>query len=213
MGGGAGYINAGLSILGQVHPIVVTLGTMSVYRGLTLRWLGQDVQIPSAQRGWALQSWLGVPVLAWCGVVLAVGLVVWLRWTVAGRQLYALGSNARAARRVGIPAGRVWLRAFTLQGALVGLAGLLFLARTGSLQPTSYEDVTLQAIAAAVVGGVAITGGRGSVLGVLVGSVLLVALEPACIYLGLSPHWRLSLVGAVLLVAVLFDTLLRRRDA
>ncbi|MFO0880513.1 MAG: ABC transporter permease, partial [Gemmataceae bacterium] len=211
VGAAAGFLNAALAILGQVHPIVVTLGTMSIYRGWTLYWLGQDVQIASQQRGWALANWLGVPVLAWCGLALAVGLALWLRRTVTGRQLFALGSNPRAARRVGISAGRVWLCAFTLQGALAGLAGILFLARSGSLQPTSHEDVTLQAIAAAVVGGVAITGGRGSILGVVVGCLLLVSLEPACIYLRLSPHWRLSLVGAVLLAAVVFDTLLRRR--
>lgn len=130
-----------------------------------------------------------------------------------GRELYALGSNPRAAHRVGIHRAGVWLRAFTLQGALVGLAGVLYLARSGSLQPTSHEDRTLQAIAAAVVGGVAITGGRGSVAGVLLGCLLLVSLGPACIFLGVSPAWEQTLVGGTLLLAVLFDALTRGRSA
>lgn len=213
IGGLGGAINAGLAILGRVHPIVVTLGMMSVYRGLTLWWLGQDVQIEGAKRAWAMADIAGLPVLAWIGLGLAVVTGLWLRFTVAGRELFALGSNPRAAIRVGIRPWRVWLIAFTLQGMLVGLAGLLYLSRTGSVQPTSHEDRTLEAIAAAVVGGVAITGGRGRVLGVALGCLLLVSLGPACIFLGLSALWQQSLVGAVLLVAVLADTLLRGRSA
>jgi ABC-type sugar transport system ATPase subunit/ribose/xylose/arabinose/galactoside ABC-type transport system permease subunit len=213
LGGAGGAVNAGLSFVGRVHPIVVTLGTMSVYRGLTLWWLGQDVQIAGDRRAWAMASWLGVPIVAWLGLGLLLVAALWLGRTVSGRELYALGSNPRAAHRVGIRAARVWLRAFTLQGMLVGLAGLLYLARSGSVQPTSHEDRTLEAIAAAVVGGVAITGGRGTVLGLTVGCLLLVSLGPACIFLGLSALWQQSLVGVVLLCAVLFDALVRRRSA
>ena len=186
---------------------------MSVYRGLALWWLGQDVQIGIDRRGWAMADLLGVPAVAWLGLALAALVALWLNQTVTGRELYALGSNPRAAHRVGIGPARVWLTAFTLQGLLTGVAGLLYLARSGSIQPTSHEDRTLEAIAAAVVGGVAITGGRGSVLGVAVGCVLLVSLGPACIFLGLSPFWQQSLVGAVLLAAVLLDALVRRRSA
>jgi ribose/xylose/arabinose/galactoside ABC-type transport system permease subunit len=93
---------------------------------------------------------------------------------------------------------------------LVGLAGLLALARSGSIQPTSYEDKTLEAIAAAVVGGVAITGGRGSVWGVALGCLFLVTLAPACLFLQLSTHWQRTLVGSVLAVAVTLDALWRR---
>ncbi len=94
---------------------------------------------------------------------------------------------------------------------LAGLAGLLYLARSGQLQAVSYEDTTLQAIAAAVVGGVAITGGRGTVLGVLLGCLFLVALPPACEFLHIPTAWQRTLVGAVLVVAVTLDALWRRR--
>jgi rhamnose transport system permease protein len=102
--------------------------------------------------------------------------------------------------------------AFALQGALVGLAGVLYLARSGALQPTSFEDKTLEAIAAAVVGGVAVTGGRGSVWGVALGCLFLASLANAFIFLGISPLWQQTLVGTVLLAAVLIDALGRWRN-
>jgi ABC-type sugar transport system ATPase subunit/ribose/xylose/arabinose/galactoside ABC-type transport system permease subunit len=213
VGGAGGFLNAALSLLGRVHPIVVTLGTMSVYRGLTLWWLGQDVQIPNSARGWVFRDAGGLPLIVWGG--LAFVALVWLvvNHTVPGRELYALGSNPSAARRVGISRARVWLVAFTLQGVLVGLAGLLQLARSGSMQPTSYDDLTLQAIAAAVVGGVAITGGRGSVWGVALGCLFLVSLGPASVALHLTADWQRALVGSAMVLAVLVDGLWRRRAA
>jgi ribose/xylose/arabinose/galactoside ABC-type transport system permease subunit len=100
-----------------------------------------------------------------------------------------------------------------LQGALVGLAGFLALNRVGSVETTSFEDTTLQAIAAAVVGGVAISGGRGSIWGVLLACVFLASLPPACIALGIPNYWQRTLVGAVMAVAVTVDALLRRAGA
>jgi ABC-type sugar transport system ATPase subunit/ribose/xylose/arabinose/galactoside ABC-type transport system permease subunit len=213
IGAAGGLLNASLSLIGRVHPIVVTLGMMSVYRGLTLWWLNQDVQIAGEARNWIFAEAAGVPVIAWLGLGLLVLTWLVLYGTLPGRQLYALGSNPAAAHRVSISRVRVWLAAFTAQGMLVGLAGLLALARSGSLQPTSYEDETLRAIAAAVVGGVAITGGRGSVWGVALGCVFLVSLAPACTLLHVSTHWQRTLVGTVMVTAVLLDTLWRRKSA
>jgi ABC-type sugar transport system ATPase subunit/ribose/xylose/arabinose/galactoside ABC-type transport system permease subunit len=212
VGAAGGAVNALLSVIGRVHPIVVTLGTLSAYRGLTLWWLGQDVQIEGARRDWIFAGLAGLPLVVWLGLALLVLAWLGLKFTVPGRQLYALGSNPAAAHRVGIDRARVWLVSFALQGALVGLAGVLYLARSGALQPTSFEDKTLEAIAAAVVGGVAVTGGRGSVWGVALGCLFLVSLERAFIFLGISPYWQQTLVGTVLLVAVLIDALGRGRD-
>lgn len=211
VGAAGGFLNAACSLVGRVHPIVVTLGTMSVYRGLTLWWLGQDVQIPNRARGWIFTDAFGLPLIVWGALVFVA--VVWLllNGTVPGRELYALGGNPSAARRVSISRARVWLAAFALQGLLVGLAGLLQLARSGSMQPTSYDNFTLQAIAAAVVGGVAITGGRGSVWGVALACLFLVSLGPAGIALHLSSTWQQTLTGGALVLAVLVDGLWRRR--
>jgi rhamnose transport system permease protein len=209
VGAAGGFLNAGLSLIGRVHPIVVTLGTMSVYRGLTLWWLGQDIDIPGQARNWMFDEVLGLPLLLWGGLLLV--LVTWLLLsrTVAGRQLYALGDNAAAAHRIGIARRRVWLWAFTIEGLCVGLAGLLYLARSGNLQPASHEGETLRAIAAVVLGGVAITGGRGSIWGVALGCLFMAALPQATPLLGLSSNWDSTLAGAVMLAAVSFDALWR----
>jgi rhamnose transport system ATP-binding protein len=214
VGGAGGVINAGVSLAGRVHPIVVTLGMMSVYRGLTFWWLNQqDIQVPGEYRTAFTAAPLGVELTTWLGflVVLLTGAA--LRWTVFGRQLYAVGGNPSAAHRVGIERRRVWPVAFALQGMLVGLAGILSLARSGNLQATSFEDRTLTAIAAAVVGGVAITGGRGSVWGTMLGCLFLVSLGPACVALHVSPDWQRALVGGVMVTAVLLDALWRRRGS
>ncbi len=213
LGGVGGGLNAALSLVGRVHPIVVTLGTMSLYRGLTLWWMQQDVQIPGSARNGIFTEALGLPLIAWSGLALLVVTGLVLGWTVSGRELFALGSNPAAAHRVGIDRGRVWLKAFTVQGMLAGLAGLLYLARSGGLQPNGYEEKTLEAIAAAVVGGVAITGGRGTVVGVALGCLFLVSLAPACILLHISELWQRTLVGSVMAVAVTVDTLWRKREA
>jgi ribose/xylose/arabinose/galactoside ABC-type transport system permease subunit/ABC-type branched-subunit amino acid transport system ATPase component len=212
VGAAGGALNAGLSLAGRVHPIVVTLGTMSAYRGLTHWWLeGKDVGLDLDQRSWALGQWLGVPVLAWLALAVLIATTLVLTSTVAGRSLYALGSNPVAARRVGIHRAHVWLGAFAVQGLLAGLAGILYLAHTGNLQATDHEDRTLEAIAAAVVGGVAITGGRGRPWKVAVGCLFLVALSRACVSLELPSQAQQVLVGFVLLTAVLLDALLQRR--
>jgi ribose/xylose/arabinose/galactoside ABC-type transport system permease subunit/ABC-type branched-subunit amino acid transport system ATPase component len=213
VGGTGGLVNAILTLAGRVHPIVITLGTLSLYRGLMLWWLQGDVQIPGDVRGLFVAPVGGLPLVVWLGLAAAVLGGLFLRHTVPGRELYAVGSNPAAARRVGISRARAWLTAFTLQGLLVGLAGLLYLARSGQLQPISYEDMTLKAIAAAVVGGVAITGGRGTVAGVLLGCLFLVALASASEFLGIKPTWQRTLVGAVMVVAVVLDSLWRRRRA
>jgi rhamnose transport system permease protein len=213
VGACGGAFNAGVSLIGRVHPIVVTLGTMSLFRGLTLWWIDQDVQVPGTARHWLVAQFFGLPVSAWAGLALVFVVWLFLGWTVWGREVYAIGSNPAAARRVGIHRTRVWLRAFTLQGMLAGLAGLLYLARSGNVQSTSYEDKTLEAIAAAVLGGVAVTGGRGNVWGVALGCVFLVLLAPACILLKISTNWQRTLVGSVLVAAVLLDALWRGRKS
>jgi ABC-type sugar transport system ATPase subunit/ribose/xylose/arabinose/galactoside ABC-type transport system permease subunit len=211
VGGMGGFVNAAVSLVGRVHPIVVTLGTLSLYRGMALWRLKQDVQIPGAARDVFVEPVAGLPLLVWIGLGLAVAMGLFLQRSVIGRQIYAVGSNPTAAARAGISRSRTWLMAFTLQGMLAGLAGLLYLTRSGQLQAVSYEDTTLQAIAAAVVGGVAITGGRGSMLSVVLGCLFLAALPPACEFLHVPTIWQRTLVGAVMVVAVTLDALWRGR--
>jgi ribose/xylose/arabinose/galactoside ABC-type transport system permease subunit len=213
VGAAGGLANAALTVVGRVHPIVVTLATMNLYRGLTLWWLrDNNVDIAGEDRAALTARLLGLPVLVWVGLAVAVAVGLALARTVFGREVYATGSNPSAARRVGVSVPRVWLKAFGLQGLLAGLAGFLYLAYSGHLQPTDHEDKTLQAIAAAVVGGVAISGGRGSTGGVMLGCVVLAVLPTAGLFLNLPPTWQRTLVGAVLAVAVAADALSRRRS-
>jgi ABC-type sugar transport system ATPase subunit/ribose/xylose/arabinose/galactoside ABC-type transport system permease subunit len=210
VGAAGGLVNAGLSLLGRVHPIVVTLGTMSLYRGLAQRVIGGIIPVPGEKRFWFQEAILGVPLPVLLGAGLT--LVVWLLLsrTISGRELYAVGGNPAAAVRVGIHPGRVWLKAFALQGILVGAAGFLNVARVGSVEDTSFDPVTLEAIAAVVVGGVAILGGRGSAVGVLLGCLFLAALTQTGILLKVGTTWQHTLIGGVLVLAVTLDTLWRR---
>jgi ABC-type sugar transport system ATPase subunit/ribose/xylose/arabinose/galactoside ABC-type transport system permease subunit len=212
-GAAAGGLNAALTLLGRVHPIVITLGTLSVYRGLAFVVLGgrEIYNLPDRFRTPLLAAPLGIPTSAWLAVVIL--LVAWwlLGWTVAGRQALALGSNPRAAERSGIHRGRVWLAVFSLQGLLAGVTGVLALGLAGNLQPTDYEEYTLEAISVAVVGGVAISGGRGSVWGVWAAAFLFRVLEKGWVMLHISSYWQRTIVGSLLLLAILGDRLWRRR--
>jgi ABC-type sugar transport system ATPase subunit/ribose/xylose/arabinose/galactoside ABC-type transport system permease subunit len=210
VGGAGGFLNAGLSLLGRVHPIVITLGTMNLYRGLALWWCQNDAQIPDSARAWMFADVLGLPLVVWLGIGLVAFAGLVLAGTVWGREVYALGSNPAAAHRVGIHRSRVWLTAFTVQGLLAGWAGLLYLGHTCNLQPASSPDRTLDAIAAAVVGGVAITGGRGSIWGAALGCVFLLSLPSACEYLDVPNYWQRTLIGMVMVIAIVVDRLWRR---
>lgn len=207
-----GLTNALLAYGGRIHPIVVTLGTMSVYRGLTRWWLPQDIHIPGSARNALFGEGDVLPPVIWFGLGGWLALSGFLSNSLFGRRLFAVGGRPEAARRLGLSPTRTAVAAYALQGAFAGLGGILFLARSGSLQPTSYEDKTLQAISAVVVGGVAITGGRGSMLGVLLGCALLVLLTMACHYLRLSTDWQQAVTGAVLVLAVLSDRAWRRSE-
>jgi ABC-type sugar transport system ATPase subunit/ribose/xylose/arabinose/galactoside ABC-type transport system permease subunit len=211
----AGLLNAALTLLGRVHPIVVTLGMMSVYRGLTLALIGdRDVtDLPDSFTSVIRTVRWGLPPTAMIALVVVSLAWLWSGWTVMGRQARALGSNPTAAKRVGIHPARVWLVVFALQGLLAGLAGLLALGITGRVQGTDFEEKTLEAIGVAVVGGIAITGGRGTVWGVWGAALLFRVLEKGWILLHISSHWQRIIVGSLLLLAIVADRLLRREDA
>jgi ABC-type sugar transport system ATPase subunit/ribose/xylose/arabinose/galactoside ABC-type transport system permease subunit len=211
----AGGLNAILTLLGRVHPIVVTLGTMSVYRGLTQLLIASQAihEVPAGFRAPWQAAPLGVPAAVW--MALAAVALTWflLGWTGPGRQVIALGSNAAAARRTGIHPARVWLAVFSLQGLIAGVAGLLALALAGHLQSTDFEEKTLEAIGVAVVGGIAITGGRGSVWGICAAALLFRVLEKGWVLLNISGYWQRTIVGSLLLLAILGDQLWRHRTA
>jgi len=225
LGAGCGLLNGVLVTWGQVPALVVTLGTLYVFRGLAFLWTdGQQVNaetLPDSFLNLGTDSILGVPILVLIALVVVLGVGQWLRDFRAGRELYAIGSNPEGARLAGVRSQRRVLTAFVLAGALAGLGGVLFTARFGTVDATAGTGYELTVIAAAVVGGVAIFGGTGSVYGAALGALLLGTITSSLIVLRVEAFWQQAAIGALLLVAIAFDRLvglrveaaLRRRSA
>ena len=162
-----------------------------------------------------------MPILVIIALVVIVLVGQWLRDFRAGRELYAIGSNPEGARLAGVRSERRVLTAFVLAGALAGLGGVLFTARFGTVDATAGVGYELTVIAAAVVGGVAIFGGTGSVYGAALGALLLGTITSSLIILKVEAFWQLAAIGALLLLTIAFDRLiglrvdaaLRRRSA
>jgi rhamnose transport system permease protein len=224
-GGVLGLVNGALVRFGNVPALVVTLGTMYVYRGLCFFWAGgQQInadELPPAFLGFGTATLLGVPWLLLIAlvVVLVAGFV--LRSYRSGRELYAMGSNPQAAVLAGVPVGRRVLAAFAVSGALAGLAGVLFAARFGTVDAASGTGDELEVVAAVVVGGVAVFGGSGTVYGAAVGALLLTTIGSALPVLAIDQFWQGAIVGALILAAIGTDRVvaarvaarLRRREA
>lgn len=209
-----GALNASLALVGRVHPIVVTLATMTIFRGVLILITGGDVVtgLPPGFGQLATTRVAGLQGAVWLALLCVVLTGGWLNQWTSGRELYAVGSSERAAWLAGIRKGAVWMRAFTGGGLAAGLAGLVELAMTGSMQSRLGVGYELRAIAAAVIGGVAITGGRGGPIGVLLGGLLLSLIENALVLWSVSPARYDLVVGGLLTGAVLLDRWARRGE-
>ena len=214
VGCAGGLLNGALSLAGRVHPIVVTLGTMSIYRGIVVALRGQhDINdLPQAF------TWLAVhPPSGFRGSILFAALVAgaayfWLAHMRSGRHLYALGSSPTAARLVGISRVKLTLIAFAVGGLMIGVAAIVELARSGSMQSRLGTGWELQAIAIAVIGGVRITGGQGSVLGVVLGAFLMQLVQTALVRWEIQGDQVDVVVGGMILVAILLNHSWRRDE-
>jgi ribose/xylose/arabinose/galactoside ABC-type transport system permease subunit len=215
LGCAAGVVNAATSLLARIHPIIVTLAGISIYRGLLVTFTGgKDIQeLPHAYRMLADGNLLGVPkVVIYVLAITFVAHVVLTR-TLAGRQVLALGGSETAARLIGLSKARLTLFVFGVSGLLVGLTAVLDTAYYGSVQANTGEGMEMKAIAAAVIGGTNIMGGRGSALGGLLGAFLVAMVYNALVLLAVSSFWQNLFVGLLILLAVMSDTLLRRKGA
>jgi ribose/xylose/arabinose/galactoside ABC-type transport system permease subunit len=215
-GAAGGVLNASVAQAGRVHPIVVTLGTMTIYRGLLISLTGGHVlaDLPPDFRRLATARIGPYQVEGSVVVMLAVafGVHLWLSHFRMGRHLYAFGGNPQAARLAGISGRRVWRAAFGVGGACAALAGLLELAQNGSMQSGMGTGAELRAIAAAIIGGTAVAGGRGGVAGVVLGALLLSLVQNALVLWEVSRYRYDLVVGGLLLAAILGDRALRRID-
>jgi rhamnose transport system permease protein len=207
-----GIFNGALITIGRIPSLVVTLATLYIIRGVAILIIGggQVVasSLPDAFFEISLKSFYDVPYLALAvAAVIAVG-AYYMRSFRSGRDLYAIGSHPDAARLVGI---RVWTRIFTafvVSGALAGAAGVLWASKYGTLDSTAGSGYELQVIAAVVIGGVAIFGGSGSVVGAALGALLLSTILAALYVVGVSPFWTKAIEGLLILVAIAIDRLI-----
>ncbi len=202
---------------GKVIPIIATLGMQYIYRGLTYfvsgtQWVSSDKMLEGYKR-FALNSFLGINNLVWIVVAVFVIMVVFLKWTTLGRQIYAVGSNPEAARISGIPIDRVKIIVYSINGAIAGLAGAMYTSFYASAQGNMASGSEMDVIAACVIGGVSLNGGQGSALGVLLGAVTIAIISKSLSLVGIDAFWQQALKGAIILVAVVINVLVQRNAA
>jgi rhamnose transport system permease protein len=216
VGGALGAFNGILVWKLNIPPIVVTLGTLTIYRGLIFvisggAWVNAAQMSPEfvgLQRG----VFLGLPMLSWFAIVVALLFWLLMTRTPLGRSLYAIGVNPTASVYTGIDVGRTKFLAFTIAGAVAGLAGYLWISRyvIASTEVASGYELTI--IAACVIGGVSIAGGIGTVAGALLGAIFLGVINNALPVINISPFWQMAISGAAILLAVVLNARGERRQ-
>jgi rhamnose transport system permease protein len=203
-----GVLVAGL----RLPSIVVTLATMVTLRqGLNLVRQGEFVNLPEGIQWFGLGQTAGQLVLVIAAVVILILLALAMRHLAAGRFVYAVGTDAEAARLAGIRPQLVTFLVFVSIGALTGLAAMMNLAQSPQVQPLTGNGLELKVIAAVVVGGVAISGGRGNLWGALAGLLLLACISPALTHLRIEAYWEKAIQGTIILLAVVADGLRSRK--
>jgi rhamnose transport system permease protein len=211
-----GMANGAVITLFRLPSIVVTLGTLSIYRGLAFFVAGGRemnlAQMPAGYSNPSSQTFFGIPLFVLVAVAVVVVVALLLRLTPFGRHLYAVGSNAEAASVIGIRSRVTVFLAFSLCGLLAGLAGVLWGMEFGTIYATSASGIVLQIVAAVVVGGVMISGGSGTVVGAALGALFLGLINNALLLLLMPQELLQAIYGAVILIAVSADALLQRRE-
>ena len=211
-----GLINGALIAYAKVPALVVTLGTLYIYRGVDVWWVGRKPinasDMPRRFLGFGVSSFLNIPTLAIIAALVLVAVGWYMKTTRGGRELYAIGSDPSAATLYGLRITKRVILAFVACGALTGLAGVLFAARYGTVDSQAGTGFELISVAAAVVGGIAIFGGSGSVLGAAIGAVLLLTINRALPLLGVQDFWQQAVVGALILGAIALDRVLALRQ-
>ena len=217
VGGLLGLVNGLLVAIAHVPALVITLGTLYIYRGVVLTWAGSDRvnagDLPRSFLDLGTRSVLGLPVLFLVAVAVLAAVGYYLHFHRGGRELYAIGSDPDAADLYGLQVRRRVLSAFVLSGALAGLAGVLYTARYGTVSSGAGSGIELQAVAAVVIGGVAIFGGSGTVWGAALGAVLLVTINRALPILGIPDFWQRAVWGALIIGSIVLDRVLANRRA
>jgi len=216
-GGLLGLVNGALVSFAKVPSLVITLGTLYAFRGINVLWTGSDrinaSDMPREFLALGTSSVAGIPYLTIIAVVVLLVAGWFLRTQRAGRELYAIGSDPAAAHLYGLKVTQRTLAAFIVCGALAGLAGVLYAARYGTVNSQAGYGWELDAVGAAVIGGVAIFGGSGTVWGAAIGAYLLLTISRALPVVGVPDFWQGAVVGILILGAIVLDRLLALRTA
>jgi len=210
-GTACGFLNGFLITRLKLPPFIVTLGTMSAFRGISyLMNDGQPFNVAD-YKYLGDGQFAGVSVSVVIAVVIIALAVLLLRYTRLGRYTYAIGSNREAAFHAGVNVDRNLTAIYTLGGLLVGVAAMIATSRTVSAQPTAGITLELDIIAAVIIGGASLSGGRGTILGTIIGTLLIGFLRNGCTLLGISTNVQLIVIGAIIIAAVAVDQMARNR--
>ena len=214
LGAVLGTFNGLIIAVGKVPPIIATLGTLSIYRGMVFlyskgKWI-PSYQLPDAFKMLSKGTPLGIPNIIIFAIVVSIIVYYFLNYTRTGRDIYAVGSNPDAAQYVGIRKQRIIFLVYALTGVAAGLAGVLWASRFESSQTNTALGFELQTVAASIVGGVSISGGVGTVPGVILGALLLGIINNSVTLVRISPFWEQAAQGLLILIAVVSDILIMR---
>jgi rhamnose transport system permease protein len=217
MGAALGAVNGALVTLARVPALVITLGTLYVFRGVNNAWAGGKQYFagdrPVEFGNLSVNTFLGLPWITIVAIVVIAAAGIALGRTRAGRDLYAIGSDPAAALMFGIPVRSRVFTAFVVNGALTGLAAVLYASRFNSVGATTGSGLELEVVAAAVVGGVAIFGGSGTPLGAAIGALLLTTITSSLTALRVDKFWQQAIVGVLILASVMVDRIVSLRNA
>ncbi|MCB0003696.1 MAG: ABC transporter permease [Anaerolineae bacterium] len=214
LGAVLGSFNGLIISYGRVPPIIATLGTLAIYRGMVFfysqgTWIN-SFELPSAFKQISKGVPLGLPNMIIIAIIFTVVVYVFLNHLRTGRNIYAVGSNPEAAQMAGVRKQHIIFLVYVLSGLACGLAAVLWASRFESAQTNTALGFELQTVAASVVGGVSISGGVGTVPGVILGALLLGIIDNSLPLLRISPFWQLAVQGLLILTAVVVDNLILR---
>ncbi|MFM6976478.1 MAG: ABC transporter permease [Sphingobacteriaceae bacterium] len=206
-GAALGFFNGWVITRFKVPPFVATLAMLTIARGFTMLWtkgypisgLGTDFAVIGT--GW----FLGVPILVWIAAVIVCLALTIANKTALGRYIYAIGGNENAARLSGINISKVKIVVYSIAGALAAIGGIMVTSRLDSAQPNAGMSYELDAIAAVVIGGTSLSGGRGTIVGTVLGAIIIGVLNNGLVLLDVSPFWQQVVKGMVILLAVIID--------
>jgi ribose transport system permease protein len=211
-----GLVNGVLAVGMRIPVIIITLGTLSAYRGLSLVVNESRAVVPPDKTGsffalFDVRLLDLVPMVAILFLGLAVVLHLTLHRTRFGYRVQAIGSNPEAARLGGIPVDRTRIQVLVLMGAVAGLTGAMFLGFREAIDPVTGGDYLLPVVAAVIIGGTPLSGGRGTLIGAVVGALIIQVITTGILFLGVDIKWSTFVTGAVIIIAVAVDQLVRRQ--